>query len=111
MIRKARPRDQAVLIDFGIALVDGHEDTLKRYGTPRYIAPEQAKGEKVEPSADIYSLGQMIAEIWVGEGRKGVIPKPLGAIVEQMLEGDAGKRPPLDEVKAALNSCCAPSKS
>jgi hypothetical protein len=111
MIRKARPRDQAVLIDFGIAFVDGHEDTLKRYGTPRYIAPEQAKGDKVEPSADIYALGQMIAEIWVGEGRKGVIPKPLGAIVEQMLARDAGKRPPLDAVKAALISCCAPSKS
>ncbi len=111
MIRKARPRDQAVLIDFGIAFLDGHEDTLKRYGTPRYIAPEQASGEQVDASADIYALGQMIAEIWTGEGRNEKMPKPLDAIVAQMLARDARKRPKLDAVKAALISCCAPSKS
>lgn len=111
MIRKARPRDQAVLIDFGIAFLDGHEDTLKRYGTPRYIAPEQAKGEKVDASADIYALGQMIAEIWIGEGRDGKIPKPLAAVVAQMLARDARERPSLDAVKAALASCCTPAKA
>ena len=110
MIRKARPRDQAVLIDFGIAFVDGQEDTLKRYGTPRYIAPEQAKGDKVDGSADVYALGQMIAEIWAGEGPSGKIPKPLAALVEQMLARDPRKRPSLDTVRAALAANCPSPK-
>ncbi len=68
-------------------------DTLKRYGTAGYIAPEQAQGEKVDGRADIYSLGRMLAEIWVGHGGKGAVPKPLAGIVEQMLQVNPAKRP------------------
>jgi tetratricopeptide (TPR) repeat protein len=103
MVRRGPKHDEAVLIDFGIALLDGQPDTLKSYGTPGYMAPEQARGDaKLDGSADIYSLGRMILEVWPG----GKAPEPLGSIVAQMLDEEPAKRPPLDEVKAALGSCC-----
>ncbi len=58
------------LADFGIAQ---HLDTEMSvtahggvYGTPSYIAPEQALGEVVDHRADIYALGVMFFEILTG---------------------------------------------
>lgn len=56
-----------VLIDLGIALVAGTPDGLARFGTPPYVAPEQARGERLDGRADVYALGQMVAEIWGGK--------------------------------------------
>ena len=36
------------------------------YGTPEYMAPEQALGQSVTPSADIYALGVMMFEMLSG---------------------------------------------
>jgi tRNA A-37 threonylcarbamoyl transferase component Bud32 len=103
MVRRGSKRDEAVLIDFGIALLDGQADTLKSYGTAGYMAPEQARGDpRLDGSADIYSLGKMILEIWVRESA----PKPLARVVDRMLAEEPAKRPPLGEVKAALADCC-----
>jgi hypothetical protein len=40
----------------------------------------------------------------VGDGRNGAVPRPLAAIVEQMLQASPAKRPALDTIKAALES-------
>lgn len=108
MVRRGQKRDEAVLIDFGIALLDGQPDTLKSYGTAGYMAPEQARGDaKLDGSADIYSLGKMILEVWAGASA----PQPLARVVDQMLAEEPAKRPPLDTVKAALASCCETLKA
>ena len=87
------------LVDFGIAkaqdfLDSEHEFTLVQtqeeefVGTPRYTAPEQAVGDPVGPSADIFSLGLVLAEWLTGTPRiekgaeRGVIsiliqPQPI----------------------------------
>jgi tetratricopeptide (TPR) repeat protein len=102
MVRRGRNRDEAVLVDFGIALLDGQSDTLKRYGTAGYMAPEQARGGDVDGSADIYAFGKMIAELWARDGSAGTMPKPLAKLVAQMLAVDPNERPSADAVKAAL---------
>ena len=62
-------REHAYLTDFGVTRqVDGDGLTAvgERIGTVDYIAPEQARGERVGPAADIYSLGCVLFEALTG---------------------------------------------
>lgn len=61
----------AVIIDFGIALVEGDAiDSLTKtgmmLGTPAYMSPEQINGLHVDARSDIYSLGCIMFEILTG---------------------------------------------
>ncbi len=61
---------QAKVTDFGIARsldVHGVTQTGTVLGTSDYIAPEQARGQKVDPKTDIYSLGVVLYELLSGE--------------------------------------------
>jgi eukaryotic-like serine/threonine-protein kinase len=66
-----RANGSLALADFGIAK---HLQTLLNetahgevFGTPVYIAPEQATGKEVDHRADLYSLGAMFYELLVGK--------------------------------------------
>jgi len=61
---------QAKVTDFGIARsldVHGVTQTGTVLGTSDYIAPEQARGQKVNPRTDIYSLGAVLYELLTGD--------------------------------------------
>lgn len=64
-----RPDDMPVLIDFGLVESDG-ESTLTAsaavLGTPRYMAPEQARGEPADVRSDVYALGLILYELCCG---------------------------------------------
>jgi len=98
-----REGSSAVLIDLGIALVAGSQDGLARMGTPPYMAPEQKGEGAVDGRADIYALGQMIAEIFGGKlppklsfgsfgQRPQDMPPALGKLVRLMLKEDPERR-------------------
>ena len=67
---KTLPLDvEPVLTDFGLVrLLDStmHTTAGSVSGTPAYMSPEQARGEKVDKRTDIYSLGIMLYEMLAG---------------------------------------------
>jgi len=68
MIQKTDGR--AILTDFGLAKnleTTKFTATGKIMGSPHYLAPEQAKGEKVDERTDIYSLGITMFEMATGK--------------------------------------------
>jgi Tol biopolymer transport system component len=65
---------QPVVADFGIALAAAHAgghritQTGVSLGTPSYMSPEQATGDRtIDARTDIYSLGAMLYEMLTGE--------------------------------------------
>ena len=83
-------RDGAVkLSDFGIA--KAQEETVLTQtgdflGTPAYIAPEQARGELVGPSADQYALGAVLFQLVTGQ-QPFKAPNTL-AVLTKIMSGD-----------------------
>lgn len=60
---------EPILTDFGLVrLLDStlHTTTGSVSGTPTYMSPEQARGDKVDKLTDIYSLGIMLYEMLAG---------------------------------------------
>jgi len=55
---------RVVLLDFGVAAE--MTDTAQAAGTPAYMSPEQAQGERPSPSADFYAVGVMLYEALTG---------------------------------------------
>ena len=56
------------LLDLGLVKVVGSPETADgcRHGTPLYMAPEQIRGDRLTPAADVYSLGMMGHEMFTG---------------------------------------------
>jgi len=56
---------QVKIMDFGLAKIGGQTELTKAgttLGTVAYMSPEQTRGEKVEQSTDIWSLGIVLYE-------------------------------------------------
>jgi len=123
--------DFAKVLDFGIAKVPVNDLTgvsttgqpvLTQlgmvYGTPEYMAPEQAAGQEVDARADLYSLGVIAYEMLCGvrpfdhESKvalmgmhvtapvprmaemapKVTVPPEVEALVQRVLEKESGRR-------------------
>jgi serine/threonine-protein kinase len=120
------------IVDFGVAAAATSGDTQLTktgyvIGSPKYMAPEQILGKKVDHRADIYSVGVILYEMLTGtppytkgdhmavmyqhvqgkakpcEELNPAIPPALAAIVRKAMEVDKLKRyASMDEMRAAL---------
>ena len=96
------------IVDFGVAAAQSQGDTQLTktgyvIGSPKYMAPEQILGKKVDERADIYSLGVILYELFTG-----VPPYSRGDHMSVMYQHVQGKaRPPIDinkELPVELNN-------
>ena len=84
------------LIDFGIAKLvqdpDNPERSLTRtggiLGTPIYMAPEQCRGGRLDPRADVYSLGCVLFHMIAGR------PPFLAQSIGDLIVAHATRTPP-----------------
>ncbi|OUS09642.1 hypothetical protein A9Q89_12800 [Gammaproteobacteria bacterium 53_120_T64] len=85
------------IADFGIAKQE-NSDIAERtqvgtiMGTPRYMSPEQAKGEVLDGRSDLFSLGVILYELLTG--RKAFDGQSMATLTLQILQEDP---PPLRE--------------
>ena len=126
---------QAKMTDFGIARsvdVEGVTITGTVLGTSEYIAPEQARGQRVDAQTDVYSLGVVLYELLTGrvpfegesfvaialrhvneqapsvlERRPDVPPRLAIAIERAMAKRPDQRFESMDELVSELESCLA----
>ena len=95
-----RDDETVALIDFEISKSSLSETsdsiTGEVRGTPYYISPEQARGEKADERSDIYALGVMLYEMLTG--RKPYLGETTYAILEQHTSAELPQLP--DELSA-----------
>ena len=91
---------RAYVMDFGIArsaYLPGMTQTGALIGTPEYMSPEQAKGEKLDERSDLFSLGVIFYELLTGASPY-YSETPLATLWKRMQE----KAKPLTEVDPAI---------
>ena len=101
------------IVDFGVAAAAASGDTQLTktgyvIGSPKYMAPEQILGKKVDETADIYSVGVIMYEMTTG-----VPPYSRGDHMSVMYQHVQGKakgcqdiNPGIPDEFAAVIGCC-----
>ena len=125
----------AKVTDFGIVRsldAVGQTETGTVLGTSHYIAPEQARGERVDAHTDVYSFGVVLYELLAGDvpypgdsfltvamkhvnepvpnvlERRPDTPLRLASLIERCMAKVPGERPAsMDEVVSELESVLA----
>ena len=111
-------RDYVKLLDFGLAHMKGElrlTATGAVFGTPEYMAPEQARGAPLTASADLYAVGCVLFQMLTGSlpfsgttpdlilkhmrepaplasSKARGIPEALDQLVHKLMEKDPKKR-------------------
>jgi serine/threonine protein kinase len=95
LVERDQSQDFVKILDFGIAKFGVGQNDLTHagavFGTPNYMAPEQALGKATSPATDIYALGVILYEMASGavpfQGESPIavltrhateVPEPLG---------------------------------
>jgi eukaryotic-like serine/threonine-protein kinase len=136
IVRDDDGEEQVKLVDFGIVKLldaEGVHEKLTRaglvFGTPRYMAPEQAAGGKIDERTDLYAVGILLHEMLRGkppfDGDEAPIvlrmhmisdppplpadvPDPLREVVDALLAKSPGERPAsAKEAREALEAFLA----
>lgn len=118
LLRRTDGGDFVKLLDFGLAKMKGEMRLTASgavFGTPEYMAPEQARGAPLTGKADLYALGCLLFEMTAGQppftgtvpelvlkhirepapslrSRVPSAPSELDALVARLLEKDPARR-------------------
>ncbi|MCU0685991.1 MAG: serine/threonine protein kinase [Polyangiaceae bacterium] len=109
LIARGSDDDFVKILDFGIAKMAGPgADRLTRagtvFGTPHYMAPEQAAGTSVDHRTDIYSLGVILYELVSGalpfdaDNYMGILTQHMYKAPALLRTGDSAAPPGLEAI-------------
>ncbi|WP_147653757.1 serine/threonine-protein kinase [Vulcaniibacterium gelatinicum] len=90
----------AYISDFGVARSlagSGRTQSGTVVGTPDYLSPEQARGERVDARSDLYALGLILYEMLAG-----ALPFAGGTVTEALAQRMLRSPPPLSTVRDDL---------
>jgi serine/threonine-protein kinase len=93
LLRGDETSARAVVVDFGMAkiMTGGGTGTTALtqhnmvFGTPEYMAPEQARGDELDARCDVYAAGIILYELLVGTAPFSGLT-PLNVLTAQMTE-------------------------
>jgi len=91
---------RARISDFGVARSlgsTGFTHTGAVVGTPDYLSPEQARGERVDARSDLYALGVLLYEMLAGQ-----LPFPGATPAEMLAQRIGGRFVPLRRIRPEL---------
>jgi len=94
------PDGRVYVMDFGIArsaYLPGMTQTGALIGTPEYMSPEQARGEKLTERSDLFSLGVIFYELLTGKS-----PYPADAPLGTLWKRLQDKAKPPAEIDATV---------
>ncbi|MGW2873101.1 serine/threonine-protein kinase [Kitasatospora sp. NPDC001225] len=119
-----RGTGRVVLLDFGIAKYEGSTELTRPgdlVGSPDYLAPERAQGERPGPASDLWGLGATLYAAVEGQSPfrrdspittlAAVVDEPLpesrragplGPVLAALMAKDPAERPTADEAAAML---------
>ncbi len=110
LLRRDDRSDFVKILDFGIAKVAGAAGPRTRsgmvFGTPHYMAPEQAAGDPVDGRTDVYALGVILFELLVGkvpfdaDSFMAILTKHMYSPTPSLssIRADPDRSPNLDEI-------------
>jgi eukaryotic-like serine/threonine-protein kinase len=84
----AKLTEPAAVDPLAATVVGGSTDSGLVLGTPRYMSPEQARGERVDARTDIFSLGVLLYEMVTGR------PPFAGATMSEVIAAILRDEPP-----------------
>ena len=93
-----RPDGVAKVVDFGLArMLEPRGDSMPQatqtgsvMGTPRYMSPEQARGDKLDARSDVFSLGAVLFEMVCG--RPAFPGSTTAEVFAALLHSDPGRQ-------------------
>jgi serine/threonine-protein kinase len=90
------------IVDFGVAAAASSGDTQLTktgyvIGSPKYMAPEQILGKKVDETADVYSIGVIMYEMTTG-----IPPYSRGDHMSVMYQHVQGKAKQCQEINSEI---------
>jgi len=98
------------LLEFGIAKVAANKTLTANgvgIGTPRYMSPEQARGDQIDARSDIYAAGLLLYEMLAGRGPFSSIRDAADLIYAQLFDAPPPLSEMVDRVDGELDELCS----